>query len=155
MLTHNQTFKCLYIGLFFPINIADILKYIVSIVENWEILGTQLSIPHHILVEIRANNPHNIVACKEQMISRWIDSESLTTPCCWWSLVKAAKDMDENVIVQRIKTNHSKCFIPIINIHDYQWLPQQSMMHTWLYPLWMLDQNSYYSMHAHNNTFLR
>ena len=33
-------------GLFFPINIADILKYIVTIVDNWEILGMQLNVPH-------------------------------------------------------------------------------------------------------------
>ena len=63
------------------------------------------------------------------MISRWMDSESLTMPSCWWSLVQAAKDMDENVIAQTIKTDHSKCFIPVINIHDYQWLPQQMLEH--------------------------
>ena len=96
------------VGLFFPINIADILKYIVTIVDNWEVLGTQLNVPHHVLVEIRANNPHSIVGCKEQMISRWMDSELLTTPSCWWSLVKAAKDMNENVIVQYIENDHSK-----------------------------------------------
>ena len=76
--------------------------------ENWEALGTQLSIPHYILVEIRANNPHNIVASKEQMILKWMDSESLAAPACWWSLVKAAKDMDENVVAQQIKNDHSK-----------------------------------------------
>ena len=94
----------------FPFSIGDILKYIVSIVENWEVLGTQLSVPQHILDEIRANNPHNVVACKTQMISKWMDSESLATPIatCWWSLVKAVKDMDENVIAQNIENDHSK-----------------------------------------------
>ena len=97
------------VGQFFSINTDDILKYIITIVDNWEMLGTQLSIPHHILAEIRANNPHNIVACKEQMISKWMDSESLATPTCWWSLVKTAKDMNENLIAQRIENDHSKC----------------------------------------------
>ena len=95
-------------GQFFSINIDTILKYIVKIVDTWEALGTQLGIPHHILAEIRANNPHNIVACKEQMISKWMDSESLVAPACWWSLVKAAKVMDENVIAQQIENDHSK-----------------------------------------------
>ena len=98
-----------YLGRFFPLNIADILNYITIIVDNWEALGTQLSIPHHILAEIRANNPHNIVDCKEQMISKWVDSESLATPTCWWSLVKAAKDMNENLIAQQIENDHGKC----------------------------------------------
>ena len=83
-------------------------SYIVSIVENWEVLGTQLSVPQHILEAIRANNPRNVVACKTQMISKWMDSESLATPTCWWSLVKAAKDMDKNLIAQNIENDHSK-----------------------------------------------
>ena len=95
-------------GQFFPINIDDILKYIVNIVDNWEVIGTQLNLPGHNLAEIRANNPHNIVACKEQMISKWMDEESLATPSCWWSLVKGAKDMDETVIAQQIEKDHSK-----------------------------------------------
>ena len=60
------------------------------------------------MAEIRANCPHNIVACKEQMISRWMDKDSLATPSCWWSLVKAAKGMDENRIVQQIQNDHGK-----------------------------------------------
>ena len=97
----------------FPISTDDILKYIVIIVENWEVLGTQLSVPQHILDEIRANNPRNIVTCKTQMISNWMisnwmDCEPQTTPTCWWSLVKAAKDMDENLIAQNIENDHSK-----------------------------------------------
>ena len=71
-------------------------------------MGTQLNLPHHILVEIRVNNPRNVVACKKQMISGWMASESLATPACWWSLVEAAKDMDENVIAQNIENDHSK-----------------------------------------------
>ena len=101
-------FQTIIIGQLFPISTDDILKYILSIVENWEVLGTQLSLPQHILDEIRANNPRNVVACKTQMISKWMDSESLTTPICWWSLVKAAKDMDENLIAQNIENDHSK-----------------------------------------------
>ena len=97
-------------GQLFLISTDNILKYIVSIVENWEVLGTQLSVPQHILDEIRANNPHNVVVCKTQMISKWMDSESLATPIatCWWSLVKAVKDMDENLIAQTIENDHSK-----------------------------------------------
>ena len=102
--------QLIFTGQLFPISTNDILKYIISIVENWEVLGTQLSVPQHILDEIRANNPHNVVACKTQMISKWMDSESLATPIatCWWSLVKAVKDMDENVIAQNIENDHSK-----------------------------------------------
>jgi hypothetical protein len=105
MASHNQTS---IVGQLFPISADDILKYIVSIVENWEELGMQLSVPQHILDEIRVNNPRNVVACKTQMISKWMDRELLATPHCWWSLVKAAKDMDENVIAQKIENDHSK-----------------------------------------------
>jgi hypothetical protein len=105
MASHNQIS---ILGQLFPISAEDILQYVVSIVENWEVLGTQLSVPQHILEEIRTNNPRNVVACKAKMISKWMNSESLATPTCWWSLVKAAKDMDENLIAQFIEKDHSK-----------------------------------------------
>ena len=97
-----------FVGQFFPLSIKDILKCIVTIVGNWKMLGIQLNVSQHILEEIRANNPHNVVACKTQMISKWMDSESLATPSCWWSLVKAVKDMDENLIARKIGDDHSE-----------------------------------------------
>ena len=95
-------------GQLFAIKVSDILTLITTIVTEWHSLGIYLQMPCHILEEIRANNPHNIVACKEQMISKWMDGNSLATPICWWSLVKAIRDMDENIIAQKIKMDHSE-----------------------------------------------
>ena len=64
--------------------------------------------PSHILEEIRANNPHNIVACKEQMISKWMDRDLQATPSCWWSLVKAIKGLGKNLIAKKIEDDYSK-----------------------------------------------
>ena len=65
----------------------------------------------HVLDEIRANNPQDVVACKEQMISRWMNNDSLASPHCWWSLVKALKGMGENGIARKIENEHGKLWL--------------------------------------------
>ena len=96
-------------GQLFPIKISDILTLITTIVTEWHSLGIYLQMPRHILEEIRADNPHNIVACKEQMISKWMDRESLVTPCCWWSLLlKAVRELGNNLIAKKIEEKYGK-----------------------------------------------
>ena len=63
---------------------------------------------YYVLDEIGTNNPRDIVACKEQMMSRWISRDSLATPSCWWMLVKAIESMGKNLIVKQIKKVHGK-----------------------------------------------
>ena len=96
------------LGKLFPLDIHDILNHTTTVVAEWYSLGVWLSTPHHVLEEIRANNPQNIVACKEQMLLRWMNSHSLATPSCWWSLLKAIKGMGENLIAQKIENNYGK-----------------------------------------------
>ena len=73
--------------------------------------------PCNVLEEIRANNPHNIVACKEQMLLRWMNSDSLTTPSCWWSLVKAIKGIGNNLIARKIEIDNGEFFAMCIYVH--------------------------------------
>lgn len=95
-------------GQLFPFKISDILSYITTIVIEWHSLGIHLNMPCHILEEIRANNPHNIIGCKEQMISKWMDYESLAAPSCWWLLLKAIKSLGKNLIAKNIEEKHGR-----------------------------------------------
>ena len=99
---------CVYAGQLFPLKICDILTHITSIVTEWHTLGIHLHLPSHVLGEIRANNPNNVIACKEQMISKWMDSESLASPSCWWSLVKATKGLGKNLIARKIEDDYGE-----------------------------------------------
>ena len=96
------------LGQLFPLSISDVLSYITTIVSNWHSLGVWLHMSCHVLEEIRTNNPQDVVACKEQMISRWMNNDSLASPHCWWSLVKALKGMGENGIARKIENEHGK-----------------------------------------------
>ena len=100
-----------YIDTLFPLDISDILYHIKTIVVDWRYLGICLKMQYCVLDEISANNPRDIVACKEQMISRWMSRDSLATPSCWWMLVKAIEMMGRNLIAKQIKKVHGKCYI--------------------------------------------
>ena len=62
--------------------------------------------PSHVLEEIRVDNSHSVVACKEQMISRWVNYHSLASPHCLWSLVKALKGIGENRVAKEIEDKY-------------------------------------------------
>ena len=94
------------IGQLFPLSISDILGHIKTIVETWHSLGVYLNMPSHVLKEIRVDNPHSVVACKEQMISRWVSYHSLASPHCLWSLVKALKGIGENRVAKEIEDKY-------------------------------------------------
>ena len=63
-----------------------------------------------VLDEISANNPQDVVACKEQMILRWMSRDSLATPSCWWMLVKAIERMGHNLVAKQIKKMQGKLY---------------------------------------------
>lgn len=72
-----------------------------------------------VLNEISANNPRDIVACKEQMMSRWMSRDSMATPPCWWMLVKAIERMGKNLVAKRIKKVHGKFYIKRSCVRGY------------------------------------
>ena len=108
----------MYADQLFPLKISDILSHVKSVVTEWHSLGIHLNMPYHILEGIRANNPHNILACKEQMISKWMDEESLATPSCWWSLLKAVKTLGKNLIANNIEEKHGELCMIISMIYN-------------------------------------
>ena len=62
---------CVHAGRLFPLKTSDILSHITTIVAEWHSLGIHLNMPYHVIEEIQANNPRDIVACKE--LSGWIE----------------------------------------------------------------------------------
>ena len=98
----------MHAGRLFPLKISDILSHITTIVAEWHSLGIHLNMPYHVIEEIQANNPRDIVACKEQMISKWMDRDLQAIPSCWWSLVKTIKDLGKNLIAKNIEDKYGK-----------------------------------------------
>ena len=98
-------------GQLFPLKLNDIISHITitgGIVTEWHSLGIHLKMSSPVLEEIKANNPNNVVASRDQMISKWISGDSMKTPSCWWSLVKAVRGMGKNGIAKNIEDNHGK-----------------------------------------------
>ena len=93
------------LGVYFPMNIPKVLLFIKDVVEEWERLGVALQIPYEILREI--NTDISLVATKkEEMIMKWMD---LPGPACWWLLIKALKEIDQNVAAAAIKAEQGSC----------------------------------------------
>ena len=96
------TISCVHciIGLCFPISIPNVLSCIRVIVQEWEHLGMALQMPYEILKEIDADKAL-IASKKEEMIMKWMDSPG---PACWWLLVRALEEIDENRAATTIRT---------------------------------------------------
>ena len=88
------------IGQYFPISVPKILPYVKAVIQEWEQLGMALQMPYEILREIDADKAL-IASKKEEVIAKWMDSPG---PACWWLLVKALEEIDQNVAVAVIRT---------------------------------------------------
>ena len=77
-----------------------VLSCIKPIVQEWEHLGMALQIPYELLREIDTDKTL-ITSKKEEMIVKWMDSPG---PACWWLLVKALEEIDQNVAAAAIRT---------------------------------------------------
>ena len=81
-------------------NMSGVLSHIIDIVQEWERLGIALQIPYEILKEIDTDKTL-VASKKEEMIVKWMDSQG---PACWWLLVKALEEIDQNVAAAAIRT---------------------------------------------------
>ena len=88
------------VGQYFPISVPNVLPCIKTIVQEWEHLGMALQIPYEVLREIDVDRAF-VASKKEEMILTWIDSPG---PACWWLLVKALEEIDQNVAAAAIRT---------------------------------------------------
>ena len=77
-----------------------ILPYVKAVIQEWEQLGMALQMPYEILREIDADKAL-IASKKEEVIAKWMDSPG---PACWWLLVKALEEIDQNVAAGVIRT---------------------------------------------------
>ena len=85
---------------YFPISVPDVLSCIKSIVQEWEHLGMALQIPYEVLREINVDKDF-VASKKEEMILKWMDSPG---PACWWLLIKALEEIDQDVAAAAIRT---------------------------------------------------
>ena len=79
-------------------NISKVLSYIKDVIQEWERLGLALQVPYEILREIDADKAQ-IASKKEKMVVKWMESPG---PACWWLLVKALKEIEQNVAADNI-----------------------------------------------------
>ena len=79
-------------------NISKVLSCIKDVIQEWERLGMALQLPYEILRGIDADKAH-IASKKEEMIVKWMESPG---PACWWLLVKALKEIEQNVAADNI-----------------------------------------------------
>ena len=79
-------------------NVSIVLSYIKDIIQEWEQFGIALHVPYEILREIDADKAQ-IASKKEEMIVKWME---LPGPACWWLLVKALKEIEQNVAADNI-----------------------------------------------------
>ena len=79
-------------------NMSKVLSYTKEVIQEWERLGLALQVPYEILRKIDADNAQ-IASKKEEMIVKWMESPG---PVCWWLLVKALKEIEQNVAADNI-----------------------------------------------------
>ena len=79
-------------------NMSKVLSYIKDVIQEWEQLGIALQVPYEILRAINADKAQ-IASKKEETIVKWMESPG---PACWWLLVKALKEIEQNVAADKI-----------------------------------------------------
>ena len=80
-------------------NMSQVLSCTKDVVGEWEQLGIALQIPFELLRAIDIDK--SLVASKkEEMIIKWMDSQG---PACWWLLVKALEEINQNVAADNIQ----------------------------------------------------
>ena len=88
-------------------NMSEVLSCTKDVVEEWEQLGVALQIPFGILRAI--NIDKSLVASKrKEMIVKWMNSPG---PACWWLLVKALEEINENVAAANIRKDQGSCLV--------------------------------------------
>ena len=75
-----------------------VLSCIKDVIQEWEQLGIALQVPYEILRAIDADKAQ-IASKKEEMIVKWMESPG---PACWWLLVKALNEIEQNVASDNI-----------------------------------------------------
>ena len=89
----------------FSIDKDSILQYIESVVKEWPELGINLQLPISTLKTIEANYPGDTYRQKVEIIATWLISSHFPPPC-WWSLVKALQNIEENTSAKAIVEDH-------------------------------------------------
>ena len=86
-------------------NMSKILSCIKNVIEEWQQLGVALQITFDILRLIEINTDKSLVSSKkEEMIVKWMDSPG---PACWWLLVKALEEINQNDAADNIRKEQS------------------------------------------------
>ena len=82
------------------------MHHLKDVVERWYELGVQLDVPISKLNEIRCNNSGNVYQCKLHMLQEWQRRPTLKPS--WCTLVDALRNMEENVIAEKIAQQFSE-----------------------------------------------
>ena len=105
-----------FVDLLFPMGTSDVYKAIEEIVDEWYLLGINLSIPPPMLDTIKRDF-HRTKDQKTEMIQVWMTGGSMPT---WSSLVEALRSPSTDLprIAERISQEHSKAAIVLMTMTE-------------------------------------
>ena len=89
-------------GSLFSLDEKTVLKYLHEIVRKWFKLGLYLDLPKITLDAIEYNHHKDVERCKIEMVATWL-STCHSHPPCWWTLVKALQQVQDNASAVCIK----------------------------------------------------
>ena len=94
---------------FFPIDFLSVHHLLKDVVDKVYRLGLELKVPYHILEELEANFPTDVVKRRRKIVKGWMCSTH--HPPCWWHLVQALKRIGMNALAEEIQREHSKSYV--------------------------------------------
>ena len=94
------------LGLYFPLDMSEVLKSLDQVVDGWFRLGLELglSASHLRAVELDCRR---IGERKREMVWKWMTSAALNPT--WCSLANALHAIELHVVADKVSVEHRKC----------------------------------------------
>ena len=86
----------------------SILHLLKDIVKDLYSLGLHLGIARSALDAIEDNFPADVERRRRELVRVWLSSTHCLEPTCWWKLVQALRQTDENVLAEKIQKEHGE-----------------------------------------------
>ena len=95
----------IFLDLYFPLDMSEVLMSLDQVVYGWFDLGLQLGLSDGVLHAIEHDYPR-IGERKREMVWTWMNSAALNPT--WCSLANALHAIDMHVVAEKISVEHRK-----------------------------------------------
>ena len=95
----------IFLDLYFPLDMSEVLMSLDQVVYGWFDLGLQLGLSDGVLHAIE-HDYHRIGERKREMVWTWMNSAALNPT--WCSLANALHAIDMHVVAEKISVEHRK-----------------------------------------------